>query len=419
MMDRSRQVGSLGGWRAQNADRVIRMTEQIVTALQAGAVDLTSAQEALDVAKALHAHHDYSEAVAQAKRAETLAATLNERFTRYMVAWTAMQACMEDLRAVGFPTDRLEAALAAADKETVHAVEEAGALVPNYHGAAAMIEQATEEARALLARAKEASHEILTASLAVEALADAGPTEAPAWIALRLEEMVEQATRDLALGNVSAARRIASEVEVRAEDSLAGAFRVWEILDMAASVLDGLGAEGPALEALFQKVESAREALRGGTVDRDTAAVVARRLSDEVADYAGHYPQARRAVERAERVYAGLQRRGFSSYEVEQALTRARRALGAGQWAAVRDTVGRASESFLRLRRDQDALARSIDDLDERVALLKGFDLPLLSDIEEIVGRAKEEVRNGRLSGANEDLLLASLLMEQATRNGS
>ncbi len=395
------------------------MTEQIVTALQAGAVDLTPAQEALGVAKALHAHHDYSEAVAQAKRAETLAATLNDRFTRYMAAWKSMQACREELRAVGFPTDRLEAALAAADRETVHTVEEAGTLVPNYHGAAAMLEEATEEARALVSRAREASHEILTASLAVEALAEAGPTEAPTWLALRLEEMVEGATRDLALGNVSAARRIAAEVKVRAEDSLAGASRVGEILDMAASMLDGLGAEGPALDGLIRKVESAREALRRGTVDRETAAVAARRLSDEVAAYAGQYPRARRVLERAERVYADLQRQGFSSYEVERTLTRGRRALGVGEWTVVRDTVGRASESFLRLRRDQDALARSIADLDERVTLLKGFDLPLLSDIEEIVGRAKEEVRNGRLSGANEDLLLASLLMAQATRNGS
>jgi tetratricopeptide (TPR) repeat protein len=419
MFANAHPLGFLAAAKALDAEHLIGQTEQLVMALGPSEADLKPAEEALAAAKALYAAQDYSKAIAGAKRAAALAVSLNERFSAYMAAWKVLQACMEELERLGFPTEGLEVALAAADREVVRQVEEGGTLVPNYLGATEELERATEEARTLVTRARETSHEIFLATLAVEALSDSPSTPAPSWLGTRLDRMVEQATRELALGHVPAASQIASETRARADDALAGAARTWELLDLAAAILDGLGAMGRVADALREKIESARGSLARGFLDRTTASVVAHRLSDEVASFAKHYPRARSILERAERVYARLQEDGFCSYDVDGALSEARRALEAGEWESVRQHVERASQSFLRLRTEQEALTQAIAEIDERVSLLKDCRLPLLPEVQEILDRAKEEVRSCRLSGAGEDLLLANSLMMQATRTGS
>ncbi len=414
-----RRLGFLAAARARGVEQVIGNAEALVIALGEMHADPSPAREALDAARALCLAREYSEAAVQAKRATALATRLNERFTAYVAAWKVLHECWEDLERFGFPTDVLDAELGAADRETVRQVEEAGTLVPNYHGATAILERAAENARALVAAAAGASQEIFLATLAASALAENLSTQAPSWMVVRLEELIEQATRELALGHADAARKVAAQVRREADDALAGASRVTELLEMTAAILDGLEAEGPLADGLVERTAAARAAFEGGFLDWTTASVVARQLSDDVAAFAKHYPRSRRAVERAVRAYALLQKEGFSSYEAEGALSDAQSALAAGDWSTVRERVLLASRTLIRLRGDQEVLRRSIAELDERAALLKGFRLPLLADVEDILGRAKEEVRCGRLSGAGEDLLLAKTLMLEATRSGS
>lgn len=412
-------LGFLAAAKSQDTELLIEQTEQLVAALGPDRSDFKSAKEALRVAKSLYAAHDYAKAFAQAKRAVALAASLNDRFNAYLAAWKTLQECMGELQGLGFPTQTMEAALGAADKEVVRMVDEEGTVVPNYLGATVMLKRATEDAHTLVVRAREVSHEIFLATLAVEALSESRSTRTPGWLAVRLDRMVEQATGELALGNVSAASQIAWKARARAEDALAGAARTWELLDMSAAILDGLGAEGQVAVDLAEQIGSARAALEQGFLDLTTASTVAHRLSDEVASFARHYPRARRALERAECVYSRLHREGFSSRDIDGALSEARRSLDAGDWCGVTENIGRASRRLVQLRREQYALGRTIVELEERVALLEGFHLPLMPDVQELMSRAKEEVCCGRLSAANEDLLMAKALLMRVTRAGS
>ncbi len=414
-----RPLGFLGAAKAQDAEHLIGRAEKLVSILGSPRTELKPVEKALGVAKALYAAQEYSKAVAQARRVAALAMTLTERFNAYVAAWKSLQTCREELQRIGFPTDHLEAALSAADKEVVRMIPEDGTLVPDYAGAAAILDRVMAEARNAVAQARGASRGIFLATLAVEALTEPSSTEAPSWLAIRLEEMVEQATRLLALGDATAAGQIASEASARAEDALAGADRAWEVLDTAAAVLDGLAADGSAANALAERIGAARRSLAAGFPDRTSAMAVARQLSDEVASFARQYPRARNLLERVERVHARFRQDGFSSDDVDAALGEARRALREGDWTAFREKLRRVSHAYLRLRSDQQALSRSISEIDDRVDLLSGFRLPLLPDVEEILVRAKEEVRSGRISGANEDVTLARSLMLQATRTGS
>lgn len=412
-------LGFLGTPRAGDAEFLIGQTQHLVATLDPTGTALRPAQLALNTAKALHAAQDYARAVAQAERAATLAVTLNDRFTSYVAAWKELQACRDELKEIGIPTDRLEAALAAADQEVAHPVDDHGAVVPNYLGAMEVLERAVAEGRISVAEAREASREIFLATLAVEALSDSQSKQAPSWMSIRLEQMVEQATQELALGRLSAAHLIAAEARARADDTLAGAARAWDRLDLVAAILDGLGADGPLAATLATKVEAAKEALARGVPDRASTDAIVRQISDEVASFAKQYPGARKLLEAAERVDASFRREGFVSPEVAAALTEARFALGSGAWSSMHAKVAFVSETFAQLRRDQQILDRAVAEFDERVNLLRGFRLPLLPEVEIALSRVREATRSGRISAAKEELVLASTIMVRATRTGS
>lgn len=412
-------LGFLTTSRAERVDQFIEQTETFVTELDLRLADIVPAREALNAAKALYAVHDFSEALAQAKRAGTLAVALNDRFNSYMAAWAGLQDCLSELQEIGYPTEGFEAAFGAAEEAMALQVEEDGALVPNYLGATALLERVTEQARALLAQAREASREVFLATLAVEALSEPQPEHAPTWLALRLDELIEQATRELALGHATSAHTLAGEARRRAEAARAGDVRAKELLEEAAVVLERLRAEGPFADGLADRIASARESIAKGFLDPTSEKTVVARLSTDVLSFAERYSRDRRVLERAGRVYARLRDVGCTSFQADESLSAARRCLGEGDWAGVRENLGRASQAFIRWRDERVNLARAITDFDQRVRLLKSCRLRLLPDVEEMLGRAKEELRSGRFSGANEDLLFATALMTQATRSGS
>ncbi|HYM40689.1 MAG TPA: hypothetical protein VEY12_11220 [Thermoplasmata archaeon] len=419
MFANTNPLGFLTTSRAQNVDQIIGKTEELVTELDLTLADLTPAQEALRAAKALYAARDYSEAAAEARRAGSLAVALNDRFNGYLAAWTVLQDCMEELGELGLPTGDFEAAVDAAEKEMARQVEEDGALVPNYLGAKEILERAAEDVRTLLVRARQASREIFLATLAVEALSDPTSDRTSSWLAVRLEELLEQATGELAQGHVPEARKLAIEARHRAEAAHAGDLRAKELMEEAANVLEHIHAEGPLADRLGECIASTREALAKGFLDATTEKVVVARLSSELLTFAEHYPRTRRVLEHAETVHASLRSEGFRSEPAEERFRDARRALREGRWEDVRANVSQASLEFLRWRKQRAALAKAITDIHQRVTLLEDFRLPLLPDVREILGRADEEFRTGRFSGATEDILFATALMTQATRTGS
>lgn len=406
-------------WRAQNADRVLRMTEQLVSALGTGQADLAPAHAVLSAAKAHYLDRDYSEAVSQAKRAEALAATLNERFDAYMAAWKALQGCREELEGLGMSADAIADVLGAAERTLSRRVDEDGSPVPDYVGATELLERAAAEARESASRARFTSRQILLASIAVEAISAVPSQATPSWLGLRLEELIEQATHELALGHLAEAERLASEAKERAEEARTGRAREQECLEEAAASLKPLRAESPAAERFAERLESTQDALAKGLPDPASADLVVARLSSQVASFVDRYGHAQRLLEHAEKVYARLKDGGFASYEVDGALSEARHALGRGDWATVKESVCRATESFARRRRDRDALARSITDFRGQITRFRDVQLPMLPDLRELLARAEEEFQSGRFSGAKEDLLVANVLLRRSLGSGS
>ncbi len=397
--------------RAQDVSRLIGYTERLVAKLGLVPTDLERAREALFAAKVLFAAQDFSEAAAQAKRAGALALSLNEGFNAYVSAWRDLQSCIGELEGIGFPADSFETAIGEAEEAMTQWVEQEGSLVPDYQGATARLEKATEKARAILIEARQSTREILLASLAIEALSEARSPPALCSLVVSLEDMVEQATRALALGDVSAAFQLASEARRRADEVL--------VIGLPSRIL-AEAIEEVSLDVDTVLREAERPEARLVAVDQ---AVPRGRLPFTVSEQAPAFMEklARtwQLLEHADQIHAQLRAAGLALPDVEDALAEVHRALKRDDWERVKENLRRALDAVVMRRDERIAVAREISDLQERVTPLMEFHLPFLLDVQDVLERAREELRSGRPAGARDFVICANELLSRATRSGS
>jgi len=118
----------------------------------------------------------------------------------------------------------------------------------------------------------------------------------------------------------------------------------------------------------------------------------------------------------AEVLYSRMVREGFHSYEAEAAIKEARHALKEGAYTRTLEHLDRAHAAFARRRNAREALARAIEETRTHIQTLSGADFPFLPDVQEVLGRAEREFRQGNYSGSSEDLQIATVLLTQTSK---
>ncbi len=404
--------------KARHAEDAIGRTEGLVAVLRLTQADLAPAEDALRIAKDLFRANEFTKALAAARQAESLAITLDERFNAYQKARASLEIRIGELRRLGLHTEALEEALVRSQHKAATGSWENGTFLPNYLEARVVLERAATEGRDLLVRANAASNKIFLAELAINALADSDGVQDPKAFAegalVALERSLEDATRQLAVGDVDGATRTASEIESRAE-RLRTAFReAGAILDRTDVRLGDLRASGIVTERLERQIAYARDMRAKGLLE--PALEMAGRLAEDANRLAGAHAKAVTGLEDAEVLYSRLSREGFQSYEAEAAIKDARRALKEGNYARTLEHVDRAHAAFARRRNAREALAKALAETQHRVELMRAVDFPMLPDVQEVLGRAEREFRQGNYSGSSEDLRIATVLLSQAPR---
>src|SRR5512136_931809 len=419
MTAEAESFGFFRAGKARHAEEAIGRSEGLVAVLRLTQADLEPAEEALRVAKDLFRSHEFSKALAAARRAETLALTLDERFAAYQKARDALRIRIAELQRLGLHTEEFEAAEARAEEKIATAVLENGASVPNYLEARIVLERAAQDGLALLMKANSASNRIFLAEMAIEALGDMeGITDPPAFARVALgplEHALEDATRELAVGNVDGAIRTAAEIESRTE-RLRAAFReAGGSLDRTEARLGELRSEGIVTERIERQVSYARDMLAKGLLE--LCLEMAKRLEEDTTHLAESHTKAATGLQDAEVLYSRLVREGFHSYEADAAIKDARRALKEGNYVRAVEHVERAHGAFARRRNAREALAKALTETQKRIEHLKNAEFPMLPDVQEVLGRAEREVRQGNYSGSSEDLQIATVLLSQASRS--
>lgn len=418
MSDTSEGHGFLRANKARHAEEQIGRSESLVAVLRLTQADLQPAEESLRIAKELFQAQEFSKALTAARQAENLAITLDERFASYQKARSALEIRVAELRRLGLRTDALEDALRRAGERAATGSWENGAFLPNYLEARVMLERAANEGRTLLVRAHAASNRIFLAELAINALGDLdGVTDPNAFAEgalTTLERALEDATKQLAIGDIEGSTRIATEIESRAE-RLRSAFKeTGDLLDRTESRLGELRAAGIVTEGVERQIAYARDMRRKGLLE--PAVAMAARLGAEADRLSEAHTKAVTSLDDAEVLYARLEREGFQSYEADAAIKDARRALKEGNYTRAVEHVERAHSAFARRRNAREALAKALVETQKRIEMLETADFPMLPDVQEVLGRAEREFRQGNYSGSSEDLRIATVLLSQASR---
>jgi len=413
--------GFLKTAKARHAEDAIGHSEGLVTVLRLTQADLRPAEDTLKVAKDLFAAQEYSKALAAARQAEAIAITLDERHSGYQKAARALRTTIEEMRRLGLHTEDLEAVLGRAEEKVLAGIWENRAFVPNYLEARVLLERANKDGRDLLDKATEASNQIFLAELATEALLDvSGPADPRAFAdgaATDLESALHDATRELALGNVDGAIRIAKQIEATAGRRRSDYGEGVRVLKALETHLADLRGEGVATERVETQAETAASMLAKGLVDPGVA--MARRLSEEAKGLGDTYRAATTGLVDAEILYAQLTREGFHSYEADTAIRDARKALREGSYARALEHLQRAHAAFVRRKNVRQTLAKAIEETRARVVQLQDAGLPFIPDVQELLGRAEREFRDGNFSGSSEDLRIATLLLGQGGKPDS
>src|SRR2546422_987075 len=198
-------VGFLRSSKVRNAENAIGQLEGLVTVLRLTQADIKPAEEALQVAKQLFAGGQYAKAFHAAKRAESLAIMLDERFGGYQQAATALRVRIQSMQRLGLRADLLEAILTRAEEKVLSGTWEEGMFVPNYVEARRLLERAEQEGRAFQHKAERASNGIFMAELAIESIGEIkGPTDPIAFVhgaTPGLEGWLQDATKELGLAD--------------------------------------------------------------------------------------------------------------------------------------------------------------------------------------------------------------------------
>src|SRR2546428_12135322 len=146
---RATGVGFLKSSKVRNAEEAIGQSEGLLTVLRLTQADIKPAEDALQIARRFFDSNQFAKAFHAAKKAESLAITLDERFGGYQKAAKALQSRIDSMRRLGLRTEELETILGRAEKNGLSGIWDSGAFVPNYLDARALVGRAEHADRAV------------------------------------------------------------------------------------------------------------------------------------------------------------------------------------------------------------------------------------------------------------------------------
>src|SRR5213596_350947 len=300
--DKGSGIGFLKTTKARHAEEAIGHTEGLVTVLRLTMADIKPAEATLAIAKQFFDAHQYAKAVQAAKRAESIAIKLDERFGQYQKALQGLQSQIGSMKRLGLDTEAIAKVAGKAEEKVVAGISENGAFVPNYLEARDILVRATQEGRAFQEKSEIASNRIFVAELAIESLANLkGASDNGTFAhgaASNLEQTIHAATKELALGNPGNAAEIAKGIEEKARGLKTQFAEATKSLTEIDAKLGDLRSEGVLTHEVETQVKMARDMLDRGLIE--PAAAMASRLQDDVKSIAEHYRKASTTLADAE-----------------------------------------------------------------------------------------------------------------------
>ncbi|HEV8596064.1 MAG TPA: hypothetical protein VGR51_11125 [Thermoplasmata archaeon] len=382
----------------------------LVEILKLGA-DLSAAESLLREAEGLLSKNDLVHASSMIETAERVANAIEGDSRAASEATDALRILTDRMRALGIPVAAEEKSLAAIAERTAGTREAEGVAIPDYAGARAAAEESTKRAEARLALAERATDAIFAAELSVDGTSDAFPN-GPVEALSEARQLLDRARSELARGNVELA---ATDAEVAEKIALGVADQRRQALGTLASVeklLSGLRGLGIPVAAVTKSLEMGKTLLNKGKL---VAAIdVFNEAAQEAVQLGTQYRALIDSMANAAKVVETLRAENLPTGEAESALSRAKTAMKAGNYALATALAEDVHLAEQRQRDMRENLRKQIEETKSQVSRLRELGLAFVNDAEEMVGRAEVEFGQGDYAATNEDLRIATLLMRPA-----
>ena len=395
--------------KAREAEDAAARAGGIVEVLKLSQADLGPAEDLLHQAREHARARNYDAAAATARRAEALAATLEERYLAVQRALQSAEAAFQRMRDFGLATTPLDAAIAEARSRATATVIEDGVAIPNYIEARVLLEKAASQAQATIDLFEAAGSAIFVAGLAVDALRESqGDIDNRLFYQMVLrpvEAVFERATEQLAMlrvGEAIGTAKAAEEMALRARADYTDAVGARSGTERLLAELRGDGAIVLAPERLLEQGSALLQ--RGRVVE---AKELLDRAEREAVTTAADFRRARQAIADAR----GAIVPGEVGEDAVGALRDAERALHSGLYRRALEFVEESNAARERRQSVRETLAGQILETRARVEDLKAAKADYARDVEEMVERAEKEFTFGNFGACFEDLQIANLLI--------
>jgi len=349
----------------------------------------------------------YARAMELAGRVERIATAIESDHRAVAEALEVLGKHMSRLQELGIPDAEDQKALVDVRARAKATRDLEGVRIPDYTGALAMATDAASRAEARIAASEKSADVLFSAELAVEGAADAEDVppevieEARALLAKAKQE-VQQGQFEMAATDASVAEKIALSLVGRRRRAL-------ETLESVEKLLVGLRTAGVVVEPIRGSLDIGKTLLEKGKVS--AAIEVFNEAAQDAVSIATRFREVLNAMTTASAALDALRAEGLSLTEAEISLGRAKAAVKQGNYALAAACCGDVHLAAANQRKFRDGLRTLIDETKAKVTRLRETGVAYVNDAEEMVLKAEREFANGEYEATNDDLRIATLLL--------
>ena len=349
----------------------------------------------------------YARAMELAGRVERIATAIESDHRAVAEALEVLDRHMGRLQELGIPDAEDQKALVDVRARAKATRDLEGVRIPDYAGALAMATDAASRAEARIAASEKSADVLFSAELAVEGASDAEDVppeaieEARALLAKAKQE-AQHGQYEMAATDASVAEKIALGLVDRRRRAL-------ETLESVEKLVVGLRTAGVVVEPIRGSLDIGKTLLEKGKVS--AAIEVFNEAAQEAVSLGTQYREVLNAMTTASAAVDALRGEGLSVTEAEISMGRAKAALKQGNYALAAKCCDDVHLAAANQRKFRDGLRMLLDETKAKVTRLRDTGVAYVNDAEEMVLKAEREFANGEYEATNDDLRIATLLL--------
>lgn len=401
----SKSVSSAREW--------IRASTEVISRHDGSGVNLELPKFSLNKAISFLNNGNVEMAKKLAKEAEKLTNALVRRYESADRAISRLKEKIEYMRELGIDCSRTERQLKRSQEFLSSWTKEEENWVPMYLEAAETAGSAVEEAARTMELFRKATQTIEDAEKYLEKEFKSNSTfDENVFQNLVLVpglDLIKEAKKCLAESDFVRAAELAREVKALTKRARSKCLEAAEVYGYCENLIEELKREGIIPHELDDLLILANTAYQNGRFNR--VKELGSLLEKKALNVRAKHRSALNAIKEAKRMAENMEDVNFNFREAEAALGDAHIALEHGDYDRSAELASKCKNKIRELELEYERTTREIQEVKEKVDLLKSAGHSVARDAEEMLLKAQRELQEGNYEGSKEDIQIATLLL--------